>query len=150
MCYARRQRSSWARIKLSNVLYIKCYFRNIYYPYSSFILAFLLLFEYITLSTRLSFFRTCNALHLSLVVQFSMTNSAARSCGQLDYYITCLLPCQYLFSTFFEKIFYTVFGCDILSFLGRVLVFYHISKIKSILFWIFYFIFSYLQLVLLP
>ena len=50
----------------------------------------------------------CFALYFSLVVQFSMT-IRCRSRGQLDYYTTFTLLCQYLFEKKFKKIFYCFF-----------------------------------------
>ena len=50
MCYARRQRSSWARIKLSDVLYIMRFALNIFCQ--SFFLASFLLFEFQSILTR--------------------------------------------------------------------------------------------------
>ena len=102
MCYARRQRSSWARIKLSKKFYIRCLSAfNIFSSY--FILALLLVWVVFSInSDEISIFRTCNALYFSLVVQFSMTVTT-RSCGQPCYYTTALCLCQYLFSIFLKN-----------------------------------------------
>ena len=70
----------------------------------SLILAFsFTLFRVVFFKTSFDEIRTCFfALYLSLVVQFSMTLPS--TCGQLDYYITTKILCQYLFSNF-SKIF---------------------------------------------
>ena len=67
----------------------------------SFLASFTLLSIYNSL-TRSSIFALRNALYFSLVVQFSMTVRYPLPRGQLDYYITSLSSCQYLFSKFFE------------------------------------------------
>ena len=101
MCYARRQRSSWARIKLSKKLYLKYplgYLKSLRAIYLSFTFVWVV---FSINSDEISIFRTCNALYFSLVVQFSMTVTV-HSCGQLSYYITALSLCQYLFLIFLK------------------------------------------------
>ena len=105
MCYARRQRSSWARIKLSKKLYPK--YPSGYLKSSRAISSFTFCLSSILNKLWRDQYCTCNALYFSLVVQFSMT-IATLSRGQLDYSITITLICQYLFSiffTFFKKSF---------------------------------------------
>ena len=105
MCYARRQRSSWARIKLSKILYLftlRClnlfssFCSSFYFCLSS------ILFNRIDrdFSSHYFFF----ALYLSLVVQFSMTGAVLQALAfwRLDYYITAKPLCQVLFQKFFQ------------------------------------------------
>ena len=124
MCYARRQRSSWARIKLSknriwNIL------SDAWYLSSSLIALYF--FVWVVFSFK-EFPRSVLA-HTSMlctsliVVQFSMTErSLDRLCHhssrQPDYYITTFSLCQYLFSSFFKNF----FGIDSVSLLCRCLV----------------------------
>ena len=117
MCYARRQRSSWARIKLS----INCI--KITLPCVPILRAFFLSFFYFCLSsillrisneiffishyTSLLFTKVRFVLLISLVVQFSMTNSAAyHSYIQNGYSLVIISqshqPCQVLFSSFWN------------------------------------------------
>ena len=96
MCYARRQRSSWARIKLSNVcIYI------LTRGYTSELIP-LYCFKSIFWNS-LEFFRASS---LPLQVRScacccSIFKELAASRGQLCYYITSSPPCQHLFSIFF-------------------------------------------------
>ena len=111
MCYARRQRSSWARIKLSKILY---YHISLTEYVITFFRAFFLSFVYFCLSSilffdEISFFALRNALYFSLVVQFSMTvfrypaySVPSPFSGQLDYYTIPIPLCQYLLRNFFE------------------------------------------------
>ena len=122
MCYARRQRSSWARIKLS-----KNGIWNVRGHSISFLssLIALLLFVWVVFSKNCeicscTYYMLCTSL---IVVQFSMTERSLdrlryRSSRQLDYYITTFSLCQYLFSSFFKNF----FGTDSVSLLCRCLV----------------------------
>ena len=121
MCYARRQRSSWARIKLSNKLY------SSQLPLSQIIRAFfgsLLCFEYVPCFHRTSFQRISEISHslfclyfnlllfncqwsirLPLLLLPSLSCGQPLSCGQLDYYITFVPVCQGVFQNFLKKFF---------------------------------------------
>ena len=104
MCYARRQRSSWARIKLSKNFYliwqlslsVKIFFRAIL------ILSFFYLLSIYNSLTRfaLRFF----ALYFSLVVQFSMTVCCLSRTAWLLYHILFRLSSTFLnfFQLFFK------------------------------------------------
>ena len=122
MCYARRQRSSWARIKLS-----KNGIWNVRRHSISFLssLIALLLFVWVVFSKNCeicscTYYMLCTSL---IVVQFSMTERSLdrlrhRSSRQPDYYITTFSLCQYLFSSFLKNF----FGIDSASLLCRCLV----------------------------
>ena len=107
MCYARRQRSSWARIKLSNVLYLKSPKGEVK---SQSELDCSLLFVWVVFSLRIFEFRPhtiheslhVQCLYFPLVVQFSMTDFHAPFAAEPDYYITTVLVCQEVFWNFLK------------------------------------------------
>ena len=103
MCYARRQRSSWARIKLSNKLYIlRCIaVRFVWAIYLSFLYFFRVVFS-LVLTDFVFALAFCFVLLLS-VVQLSSFNPL--SLREPVYYITSLLPCQEVFQNFFKNFF---------------------------------------------
>ena len=106
MCYARRQRSSWARIKLSKSLYQNTVPRDLIFLLSSLALSFFyfLLSSILICKNFRDPFQAFLALYFSLVVQFSMISfclAFARPC----YYTTSPRLCQYLFQNFFKKFF---------------------------------------------
>ena len=110
MCYARRQRSSWARIKLSNVLYLKSPKGEVK---SQSELDCSLLFVWVVFSLRIFEFRShtiheslhVQCLYFPLVVQFSMTDFHAPFAAEPDYYITTVLVCQEVFWNFLKNFF---------------------------------------------
>ena len=99
MCYARRQRSSWARIKLSKNLYHIAF--RLYNLLSS--------YSFLASFTLLSIYNSFDEiLHLHFFICFvllsccSIFNDRCRHLAwQLDYYTTWLFNCQYLFWNFF-------------------------------------------------
>ena len=130
MCYARRQRSSWARIKLSkngiwNIL--RCLI-------SFFELDCSFTFVWVVFSKNCeicscTYYMLCTSL---IVVQFSMTERSFRSLyhrssRQPDYYITTFSLCQYLFSSFFQKLFRNRLGVAVVSRSRWQLVYYSMS-----------------------
>ena len=82
MCYARRQRSSWARIKLSKKLYIKRLLR---------------LFAFLRL---LSFFQSLISL-LFLLFWFTFWFVFQKNCRDLCFYTSLLLPLGSYFTLYF-------------------------------------------------
>ena len=129
MCYARRQRSSWARIKLSKILYhftLRC--NNLS---SSFCSSFYFVWVFYSWIVRVLLRTFVFALYLSLVVQFSMTvgslsvPSCPRSRGD------SIIISHYLaFVNTFLKLFSKTFLSPLLSFslapLGATArIFYH-------------------------
>ena len=110
MCYARRQRSSWARIKLSNVYIISCTSRL-----QSFIRAIYLSFFYFqsiyTRYWRDLYFALAYALYFSL--RCSIFNDRFTvPFGQLDYYTTPFYSCQHFFSLFFTFFYFCYFSTN--------------------------------------
>ena len=105
MCYARRQRSSWARIKLSNKLYL---YRFRLKSFVELVWLYFYFLEYVFYREIEHFylFRNFRDLHSqyactsSLVVQLSMIK---RCFAQPYYYITLLSACQEVFQKFFKK-----------------------------------------------
>ena len=155
MCYARRQRSSWARIKLSNKLYIN----RLRSTSSVSSLWLFLLFEY---ASRLSgcvskndeIFALASFLLVlkSPVVQLSMINRGFDSVlafplpvlprlsrGQLIYYTTFASTCQEVFKTFFKKVLSLPFGRRLLVPFRKACWLYHISCRLSRGWWRFFF-----------
>ena len=103
MCYARRQRSSWARIKLSNKLYIlRCIaVRFVWAIYLSFLYFFRVVFSLVL--TDFVFALAFFALYFFYLL-FNCQVSIPLSSREPVYYITSLLPCQEVFQNFFKKL----------------------------------------------
>ena len=95
MCYARRQRSSWARIKLSNEWYLKSS-RTLNLPSSYDLLFYFCLSSILFQNFRVPFAHTFMLVLSSLLFNFQWP-FRSRSCGELDYYITFQTACQDLF-----------------------------------------------------
>ena len=105
MCYARRQRSSWARIKLSKSLYQNTVSRDLISLLSSLALSFFY-FCWVVFSSVRIFRDPFQAVRFVLLSCCSIFNDQfcpafARPC----YYTTSSCVCQPLFSTFFKKFF---------------------------------------------
>ena len=105
MCYARRQRSSWARIKLSKSLYQNTVPRDLISLLSSLALSFFY-FCWVVFSSVRIFRDPFQAVRFVLLSCCSIFNDQfclafARPC----YYTTSSCVCQPLFSTFFKKFF---------------------------------------------
>ena len=95
MCYARRQRSSWARIKLSKKWYLKSLRTlNLSSSYD-------LLFYFCLSSILFQNFRVPSRTYYMLVLSSLLFNFQwpfrSPIFGELDYYITFLLACQEVF-----------------------------------------------------
>ena len=136
MCYARRQRSSWARIKLSKILYhftLRC--NNLS---SSFCSSFYFVWVFYSWIVRVLLRTFVFALYLSLVVQFSMTvgSLSVPSCPRPRG--DSIIISHYLaFVNTFLKLFSKTFLSLLLSFstapLGATArIFYHFSYRLSI------------------
>ena len=135
MCYARRQRSSWARIKLSKNLY------HISASLSYNLSSYFILASFTLLSIYNSFDEICTcffALYLSLVVQFSMT-----VCRLLrDDFVIISQPFL-IVNTFFESFlsFFNFFLFDFRALHASAWLFYHFSAILSSTFFNFFYFF---------
>ena len=94
MCYARRQRSSWARIKLSKKRYLKPYGIKSFFEHD-----LLFYFCWVVFSFRIFEFRFAHTICLYFPLCCSIFNDrfAPPLCGDLDYYITFQTACQDLF-----------------------------------------------------
>ena len=97
MCYARRQRSSWARIKLSNNLYHIYLLGSYNLFFELFFLSFFYFVEYITLWRDLVF-RTSQCFVQSLLLFNFQWPFAAFFCDSLN----IIPPSFSLVNTFFE------------------------------------------------
>ena len=110
MCYARRQRSSWARIKLSKILYRLRLSAVTTFSSYSFLASFTLLSIYNSFWRDLYFALALYALYFSLVVQFSMTVPPALADS-----LTIIPHSWGLVNTFlksFLRFFWILFGCS--------------------------------------
>ena len=104
MSYVRRQRFSWARIKLSNLiwlltsstLFLLSSFRELWFVFSSFELR-LFIVLYSTVSIWL-FDR--NSLGFSYFSLFTFQCTLALSFRVLLYYTNCIILCQHFLKTF--------------------------------------------------
>ena len=117
MCYARRQRSSWARIKLSSKLYYIRPFSRLKSVRAWFalllVLSMCLEFLQDMLSKNFRDFRTCFFLLVlsSPVVQLSMINHRSYAPPsrwrvlRLGYYTTSGALCQEVLKNFFQNLF---------------------------------------------
>ena len=121
MCYARRQRSSWARIKLSKngIWNVRRHSISFFELDCSFTFVWVVFSKNCEICSC-TYYMLCTSL---IVVQFSMTERSSdrfryRSSRQPDYYITTFSLCQYLFSSFFKNF----FGSDSVSLLCCCLV----------------------------
>ena len=133
MCYARRQRSSWARIKLSNILYI---FRSrgqilVWAIYSS----FFYFFELCTLCFDRSVFRTCFfALYFYLLLFncqvsiCSFAHSRAESSSIISLSVLLVKGFLKIFLNFFNRF----PNFKPVAFLATTLLLYHVSFALSI------------------
>ena len=147
MSYVRRQRFSWARIKLSNLiwlltsstLFLSSSFRELWFVFSSFELR-LFIVLYSTVSIWL-FDR--NSLGFSYFSLFTFQCTLALSFRVLLYYTKRIIVCQHFFKTFLFYFFEQIFINKYLFF-SRVDNDYintHIDKSQQV-FLVFYFIFS--------
>ena len=112
MCYARRQRSSWARIKLSSKLYLNLSVKTLFVELVwLFILCWVCLKSVIDL--RFLFQRNFEILNHKLCLYFNLLlfncqwsartfRSLQSRFARLDYYTTSLTVCQEVFEKFFE------------------------------------------------
>ena len=114
MCYARRQRSSWARIKLSKICIISLSWalQSFSSFCSSFYFVWVVLLVWIVRDSTSHFF-VCFVLISKQILSASCCSIfndrfavpsepfAVPSRRRLDYYITSLPLCQYLFQKFF-------------------------------------------------
>ena len=153
MCYARRQRSSWARIKLSKILYYshrgipRCHNLS-----SSFCSSFTFVWVVFSsfridrdFSSHYFFLLLCTYLLLFNFQWPICRPPSSRFSRRPDYYITVISPCQVLFQNFF-KFFQAFFAPLKLASrlpLGRTaLLFYHFLSWLSSTFLIFFHLFS--------
>ena len=103
MCYARRQRLSWARIKLSKyVIYTSI-------PWGTYQSWFCSSYFKELVVSLLQFKNSKEFSESLFVLLFNFQGASRyRSLRQLDYYITSFFPCQYFFETFL-KFFWSFF-----------------------------------------
>ena len=111
MCYARRQRSSWARIKLSNKLYIFILSDDETFLFEPFLALLTFLSMSLRFTEALFFSKKFEISHLLVCLYLfsccSIVNdqSSLAFAERLDYYTTFSLTCQVLFQKFFKKLF---------------------------------------------
>ena len=137
MCYARRQRSSWARIKLSKSFYLISGLPELKSSFELFILASF---------TLLSIYNSIDEISIShlqfcfvLISCCSIFNDRSLPFPrQPQYYTTSLSCCQYFFEKFlrFFQSFFVLFSSAALSWTAWL--FYHLCPLLSIPFFNFF------------